>query len=380
MAKRRGNNEGSITRLPDGRWQARIGLGYVNGTRIRKAFFGKTRQEAARKLNRALADRERGLPVVPERERVDTYLRRWLEDSVKPSVRASTYTSYASYVHGHLIPSLGSRTLVQLSPQDVQRFLNEKLTAGLSPRTVQFLRAILRRALGQALRWVCVSRNVAALVDPPKVRTQEVQPLTPDQVQILLAGIRGERFEALYMVALATGLRQGELLGLKWQDVDLAAGQLVVRQALQRVEGTATFVEPKTTRSRRTLVLPIVAHEALRSHRAWQLAERWQAGDLWDDWGLVFTTARGTPLHPSNVTHDFQRVLRRLGLPRQRFHDLRHCCASLMLAQGLTLKDIMETLGHSQISLAANLYGHLYAERRREVASRMDGILGAGTP
>jgi len=116
----------------------------------------------------------------------------------------------------------------------------------------------------------------------------------------------------------------------------------------------------------------------LRSHRARQIAERLEAGELWDDWGLVFTTSRGTPLHPSNVTHNFQKVLARLGLPRQRFHDLRHCCASLMLAQGLTLKDVMETLGHSQISLAANLYGHLYAERRREVASRMDGILGMG--
>lgn len=379
MAKRRGNNEGSLTRLPDGRWQARLGLGYVNGTRVRKAFFGKTRQEAAGKLNRALADKERGLPVVPEKERVDTYLRKWLEDSVKPSVRPSTYTSYASYVHGHIIPGLGRRTLVQLTPQDVQRFLNAKLAAQLSPRSVGFIRAILRRALGQALKWGSVSRTVAALVDPPKVRTQEIQPLTPDQVQTLLVGIRGDRLEALYVVAVATGLRQGELLGLRWQDVDLGEGQLVVRQAMQRIDRTATFVEPKTSRARRTLALPILAHEVLRAHRARQLAERLQAGALWEEWGLVVTTPRGTPLHPSNVTHNFQKLLAKLGLPRQRFHDLRHCCASLMLAQGLTLKDVMETLGHSQISLAANLYGHLYAERRREVANRMDGVLGIGS-
>jgi integrase len=206
----------------------------------------------------------------------------------------------------------------------------------------------------------------------------EIQPLTPGQVQTLFAGIRGDRLEGLYIAAAATGMRQGELLGLTWPDVDLTSGQLVARQALQRVDRTATFVEPKTKRSRRTLALPIVAHEALRARRVRQLAERLEAGPMWEEWGLVLTTPRGTPLHPSIVTHSFQKLLARLGLPRQRFHDLRHCCASLMLAEGLTLKDVMETLGHSQISLAANLYGHLYAERRREVASRMDGVLGTG--
>jgi integrase len=375
---RRGHGEGSITQLPDGRWQARVELGWLDGKRRRKAFFGKTRSDAVRKLNRALTEKDRGLPIITDRERVEHFLVRWLEDTVKRSVRPSTYASYASYVHGHLIPGLGRQTLAQLSPQDVQQLLNAKLAAGLSPRSVQFIRAILRRALGQALKWGVVSRNVAALVDPPKVRNREIHPLTPEQVQILLAGIRGERLEALCVTAVATGLRQGELLGLRWQDVDLAQGQLVVRQALQRIDRMPVFVEPKTARSRRTVALPIVAHEVLRSHRAKQLAERLQAGDLWDEWGLVFTTPRGMPLHPSNVTHDFQKVLARLGLPRQRFHDLRHCCASLMLAQGLTLKDVMETLGHSQISLAANLYGHLYAERRQEVARRMDQMLGTG--
>jgi integrase len=192
----------------------------------------------------------------------------------------------------------------------------------------------------------------------------------------LLAGIRDDRLEALYVVAVATGLRQGELLGLRWQDVDLAQVQLVVRQALQRVDRMPVR-RAETIRSRPTVALPIVAHEMLRSHRARQLAERLRAGTggRTGSWCSL-----GQPLHPSNVTHDFQNVLARLALPRQRFHDLRHCCASLMLAQGLSLKDVMETLGHSQISLAANLYGHLYVDRRREVASRMEGILGIGRP
>ena len=373
---RRANGEGSLTRLPDGRWQARVDLGIVDGKRLRKAYFGKTRTEAVGKLRAALAEQARGVPLVAERQRLGPFLTQWLEDTAKPSVRPSTYRSYASYVHGHLVPGLGHVALAKLSPQDVQAFLNRKLAAGLAPRTVQLLRAILRRALGHALRWGLVARNVAALVEPPRAPSQEIQPLTPDQVHTLLAGMRGDRLEALYALAVATGLRQGELFGLRWADIDLERGQLSVHQALQRINGQLLMVEPKTKRARRTIVLPRLAQAALHGHRGRQLAERLQAGGAWPETGLVFTTRRGTPLDASNVTHAFQRVLQRCGLPRQRFHDLRHCCASLMLAQGLTLKDVMDTLGHSQVSLAANLYGHLYHEQRQEIAQRMDAVLG----
>jgi integrase len=223
-----------------------------------------------------------------------------------------------------------------------------------------------------------VGRNVAALVDPPKLTAQEIQPLTPEEVRGLLAGIRGDRHEALYITAIATGLRQGESLGLKWSDVDLDRGEIVVRHALQRIDGRPTLVEPKTHRSRRTVGLPTLATEALRAQRVRQLEERLKAGVFWNEEDYVFATQTGLPLHPSNVTHGFQKTLGRLGLRRQRLHDLRHCCASLMLSQGLTLKDVMETLGHSQISLTANTYAHLYPERRREVADRMDAVLGKG--
>jgi len=227
---------------------ARLDYGWVDGKRVRRPFFGRTRQEAAQKLGKAIADRERGMPVVSDRQTVAQFLEQWLQDSAKPAVRQSThasYASYASYIHHHLIPSLGRRPLAKLTPQEVQALLNRKLSSGLSPRSVQFMRAILRRALSQALKWGLVAQNVAALVDPPKSKTQEIQPLTPREVQTLFAGIRSDRLEALYIVAVATGLRQGELLGLRWQDVDLNSGQLVVRQALQRVDRTATFVEPK---------------------------------------------------------------------------------------------------------------------------------------
>jgi hypothetical protein len=169
MAKRRANGEGSITQLPDGRWMARLDCGWVDGKRRRQALFGRTRQEAARKLDQAITERERGAPIAFERQTVGQYLERWLDASARSRVRPSTYTSYRSYVHRHLIPGVGTRQLAKLMPQEVQAFLNTKLSAGLSPRSVQYVRAILRRALGQALKWGLVARNVAALVDPPKV-------------------------------------------------------------------------------------------------------------------------------------------------------------------------------------------------------------------
>jgi|SRR5579871_4431990 len=374
--RRRGQGEGSITELPDGRWQARLNLGYVNGKRVRKAYFGRTRAEAVKKLNAALAEHERGLPLPKERETVGTFLARWLAEVVQPAVRPKTYASYESICRVHLIPALGQHRLVKLEPSHVQQLLNAKLAAGLSPRSAGYCRVVLRRALAQALKWGLVARNVAALVDPPRTPRTEIQPLTPDQVRVLLDGVQDDRSATLYTVAIALGLRQGELLGLRWQDIDFAAGTLSVHQALQRLKGTVSFVEPKTSRSRRTLALPAFVSTSLKDQRRRQLEERLQAGAAWQESGLVFTTPVGTPLDGNNVTHQFQRTLARLGLPHQRFHDLRHCCASLLLAQGLSLKDVMDTLGHSQISLAANLYGHLYSEQRREIAARMEALLG----
>lgn len=369
----RGRNEGSITRLADGRWQARFIYYDEAGRRRRKPIYGRTREEAAGKLTDALADLRKGqLPLRNERQTVAQFLEQWLDDWARVTVRPSTHVSYASYVHRHLIPGLGRHGLAKLTPQEVQRFLNAKLSSGLSPRSVQLLRAILRRALGQALKWGLVARNVAALTDSPRVTRAEIQPLTPAQARAFLDGIKGDRLAALYTVAVALGLRQGEALGLRWSDVDLESDRLTVHQALQRIGGVVSFVEPKTGRSRRTIALPSFAVSALRDHRVRQLEERLLAGPHWRESGLVFTTPIGTPLDPSNVTHGFQRRLAQLGLPRQRFHDLRHCAASLMLAQGLTLKDVMEVLGHSQVSLTANLYGHLYAERLQEIAQRMD--------
>lgn len=341
----------------------------------RRSVFGRTRAEAIRKLTRAIRDRDYGMPFHYERLTVAKFLTQWLEDSVKPAVRFSTYVSYSYLMQAHASPALGRIALARLTPQVVQKFLNDKLASGLSPRRVQYLHAVLRRALGQAEKWGLVSRNVAKLVDPPRVQHPEIKPLTPEESRIFLGTAVGHRLEALYIVAICLGLRQGEVLGLHWQDIDLEKGTLFVRHSLQRIDGKLQLIEPKTARSRRTIALPSLAIRALRKHRVWQMEERLAKGSAWLETGQVFTTRVGTPLDARNVVRQFHMLLDQAGLPRIRFHDLRHTAASLLLTQGVHPRVVMETLGHSQISLTMNVYSHVLPALQREAANSMDAIL-----
>lgn len=369
MAKR-ANNEGSMRQRRDGLWEARV---TVNGKQ--RSLYGKTRAEVSRKMREALRDTEHGLPLADERVTVSQYLSRWLETSVKPSVRPSTYQSYEMHVRVHLSPALGRTRLSHLTPHHVQDMMNRLLETGRSPMTVLHIRATLRKALGQAVKWGMIQRNVATLVDPPKASRYHVEALSPEDAGKILAAVKGHRLEALFTVALAVGLRQGEALGVRWEDLDLENAQLRVQQALQRVNGTLQLVEPKSARSRRTIPLPGVAVASLRGHRALQHRERLAAGDSWTDSGLVFTTESGSPLDGPTVTRVLQRLLQAACLPRHRFHDLRHDCATLLLAQGVSMRVVMETLGHSQISLTANTYSHVVPALQRDAADKMNQVL-----
>jgi integrase len=268
--------------------------------------------------------------------------------------------------------------LAKLTPQHVHSLVTKKVREGrLSPRTIQYMHSVLRAALNQAVRWRMVHYNAAAMVSTPRVTHREVPALTPADARLLLDAARGDRLEALYSVALALGLRQGEALGLKWADVNLETGVLRVRRASQRVPHQGTqLVEPKTERSRRTLVMPPIVINALCAHRGRQAVERLAAGQRWVDLDLVFPSERGTLADGPNVTHRFHKLLKRAELPPMRFHDLRHACASLLLVQGVHPRVVMETLGHSQISLTMNTYSHVLPALQREAADRMEAVLG----
>lgn len=375
MAKR-GQNEGSIYKRDDGRWEAKVNLGYVDGKRKRKSIYGETRAEVAAAMLKVQRDVQQGMaPTVSDRLTVKQFLEQWLADSVKPSVRPRTYDSYHHIVTAHIVPTLGRTALTKVTPQEVQSLLNQKGKEDLSPRTVAYIRAVLRIALNRAMRWGMVSRNVAALATAPKQVRHEVQPLTVAEVKTLIKAISGDRDEALFLMAAVCGLRKGELLGLRWRDVDIDGGTLTVRYQAQRIEGKKQLVEPKTEKGRRTVGIPMLVIEALKRHRIRQLEERLVAGSHWHDLGLVFPSTIGTIADSANVTHAFHKALEDAGLPRQRFHDLRHLAASLMLAQDVNPKVMQEVLGHSQMAVTMDLYSHLMPAAKKDVAARMDALL-----
>ena len=404
MAKR-GQNEGSIYQRTDGRWVACINLGWLNGKRGRKHFYGRTRRDVQGKLTEALRNQQLGLPIPMEKQTIKQYLTRWLEDVVRRKNRPATYRSYEQLVRVHIVPAIGDVVLTKVTTQQVRAMLNEKQDSGLSSRTVQYLHAILRKALNVAWKDQAVARNVAALVDPPRVAAKEVQPLATNQARAFLKAVQTERLEALFTVAISLGLRQGEALALRWRDVDLELGTLRVRYALQRLKTKRQttnsspnetsdsespveihLVEPKTKRSRRTIDLPGVTRTALSAHRTRQAAERELCGSGWvtpkvhcegrveesDD--FVFTSTIGTPLDGRNVTKRFQRILKSAKIPAHRFHDLRHTAATLLAIQGVHPKAIQSVLGWDQVSMV-DRYAHFVDEMRKDAATKMDAIL-----
>lgn len=315
MAKR-GQNEGSIFQRQDGRWVAVLDLGSKDGHRNRRSFYGATRREVQEKLTGVLGDIQKGLPVLSDKQTVAQYLDSWLKTVVERNVRPSTYASYEHLVRLHIAPALGATPLSKLSTQQVRAFLNAKQDSGLSTRAVQYLHAVLRGALNVAVSDQALIRNVAALVDPPRVVSKEVQPLTPDEARQLLEAVQGDHLEALLVSAVSLGLRQGEALGLRWRDVDLEASKLQVRFALQRHQPKGGghleihLVEPKTRKSRRTIGLPQVTSSALAAHRMRQDEARTLAGTPVDgaDGSLRRTPGAGPGLR---VHHHYRDAARR---------------------------------------------------------------------
>jgi len=370
-SRRRGNNEGTIYQRANGRWAA--ALSGPGGTRT--FIYGKTKDEVQGKLAEEMHARSLGTAAASRTMSVGAFLDQWLEGTAKPSVRPSTYHGYEVQVRVHIKPSLGRTPLDRLEPTHVQALINAKLKEGLSPKTVHYMYSTLRNALNQAVRWEYVTRNVAAVVGGPRMERYEIQPFTREEAHKFLAAVKGNRLEALYTVALTMGLRQGEALGLRWRDVDLDMGSIRVNKQLQRIDRKYQLTELKTSRSRRTLVVPAAILGSLRQHKDVQDAERRTAGQAWRDTDLVFARRWGYPLSSSVVTHRFQELLERIGLPKRRFHDLRHSCATLLLAQGVSPRVVMEILGHSQISLTMNTYTHVLPELRQDAADRMSDLI-----
>jgi integrase len=306
---------------------------------------------------------------------VGEFLEYWLHQVVKPLRRPNTFSGYSNNVRKHLAPALGIIKLDRLTPQQVQEMMNSKLASGLAPKTVVYVHQVLHTALECARKWEIIDRNVASLVDRPRRKRPNIHPLRPDEARNFLNSLRGHRLEALFSVAIAIGVREGEALGLAWDDIDLRDGVIKVRNQLQRIEGHLTLVEPKSPHSIRTLAVPASIMERLNDHAKGQLAEKLHAGSKWDDSGLVFTNRFGGPLQARNVIRELHTALKDAGIRRIRFQDLRHSCATLLLVQGVHPRVVMEILGHSDIAITMNTYSHVVPELQRDAAEKMDVLI-----
>jgi integrase len=370
--RKRANGEGTVCRRRDGRWIAAATLGLDrDGRPVRRTVYGRTQAEAREKLDALRAEVAGGAAPAPERATLGEFTDRWLEDCVRPNRAKATYRSYAGTVRNHVAPVIGGVPLRRLSPQHVQAMLSEMGRRGASPRTRQMTYAVLRAALGQAVRWGLVPRNPCDAVDRPRVPRREARFLDEAGVRALLEAARGDPLEALAVTAVTTGMRQGELLGLQWGDVDLKAGTLAVRrQLVEEAKGRPVLGELKTTRSRRLVVLPEIAIGALRSHKAGLAVAQHPTA-------LVFTDSRGNPLRKTNLLRRwYHPLVAKAGLPRSRFHDLRHTHATLLLSQGVHPKVVQERLGHASVTMTLDTYSHVTPSLQAEAAVRLDAALG----
>ena len=386
MGKKRGNGEGSITQRADGLWEARLTL--PDGRR--KSIYNKSRQTVAQRLAEALRDRNKGIPIIAdERLTVARYLADWLQRMQPPRIRPSTHRRYGQQL-AHVIRAYGDLRLTRLTAAHLadlygrlQRPAGEeqRTRRPLSASSVHHIHVVLREALDDAVKLGLIATNVTDRVDAPKLRRPSIQPYTADEGQSLLEAAHGDRLEALYVIALTTGMRLGELLALTWRQIDLEAHTLHVVASLQRVgNGSEAWRigEPKTSHSRRQIALTPMAVEALRAHRVRQLAERMAVADIWQEHDLVFCTEMGSHFDARHVTrYEFYPLLRRAGLPIRRFHDLRHTAATLLLKAGVHPKVVSEMLGHSTIAITLDIYSHAMPDMQREAAGAMENILTA---
>jgi len=378
MPAKRGYGEGSIHKRADGRWSGVIDLGWKDGKRRRKYVYGVTRAQVVDKVKDVQKAREAG-PIPTKGQTVAQWYATYLEKVATPKVRPSTLANYRREYDKHIGPNLGRLRLEKLEPVHLADLYARKQREGLSVASVRLLHANIRRCLNVAMKWGLITRNVALVVDPPSRVDHEVDPFTVDEARRFLAAIRGHRMEARWIVGLSLGLRQGEALGLWWDDFDLEAGTVQVRRQLERprVKGAKpTFGPLKTARSRRKLNLPSPVLAAIRAHDERQYDEQQDLGeDACADARLVFATTIGTPIDARNDNREFKAILKAAGLRDIRLHDLRHTAASLLVAQKVPMRVVMEVLGHSQIGLSMNTYSQVAEPVLQAVADAVTSAL-----
>jgi integrase len=370
MARKRGQNEGSIYQRKDGLWTVSVS---IQGKRISKYF--KTQSECREWLRNTQSQIQNGLTLAGSRITLLEFQEQWL-GSIRESVRSKTLGQYTQVVRYHIAPRLGSIKIKDLRPDVIQRFYQDQIESGASARTVLLIHSVLHRSLVIALKLGLIGRNPVDAVTRPKVRRKEMRVLTDDQARAFLSASKQTRHACLFHLALHTGMREGELLGLMWKDIDWVNRQIHVQRQLQRVPGKGlSFTEPKTAAGRRTIVISPTMIDYLRKHLEEQDSNKKVKTEEWKENDLIFPTKLGTPMHPTSMYKEYKALLRKTDLPDIRFHDLRHTSATLLLQQGIHPKIVQERLGHSDIGMTLNTYSHVLPSMQQDAALKLDELL-----
>lgn len=382
MARRRGNRPwgaGTLYRRADGRWAAQLYVTEsVTGRRARRTIYGATLDEVEGKRDELLQAEARREPIPPSKLTLGTYLREWLEFVVQPRVRANTFANYQNYVERYLVPDLGQKSLGRLSAREVRMYLDGLRRGGRGDRTVQYVHATLRAALEDAVREELIVKNVAKLVRVRRPLQTEREPLSVDEVKKLLLVHQEHDLLPMLVVFALLGMRRSEVLGLKWDDVDLDEGTLRIRRGLQRIDGSLVELPTKTLRSRRTVPLPAYVVRVLREQLERQQKWAAEAGGVFRDLGYVFTTQIGTPIDPRNCTRVVQKACERAGVRVVRLHDFRHGCISVLLELGVPPRTAMEIVGHTTIEMTMNVYGHVSLDSKRSAMDQLGDLFSEG--
>ncbi|NSW76107.1 MAG: site-specific integrase [Candidatus Atribacteria bacterium] len=372
---RRGNREGSIYKhKATGLWCAQVHLGYdAQGKPVRQYVYGKTRQEVSEKMAKLLPQVNAGL-ISPERYSLGDWLYTWLYTYKKNTLRPTTFERYESLVRKHVVPALGKIALEKLRPEILQRFYLEK-QKGLSSRSVEFIHAVLHGAMKKALQLGYISRNVCDCVEPPRKKQKEIRILTREELERFLFCARKHRLYPAFLLLATTGLRRGELLGLRWQDVDLDRGVITVSQALAVLSKKLVFLPPKTKAGKRMIPLLPEVVEELRGWKKKWLEEKIALGPDWPETDLVFPSEVHTPIYPRNFLRVFRDICESAGISGITIHGLRHSFASYLLASGENPKIVQELLGHSSISLTLDTYSKVLPGLKEQAIEKLRGFL-----
>jgi integrase len=370
MAKKRSNNEGSIYRRKSGSWRAMVS---VNGKRV--SYSAKTKAECQKWVRKMHNQLDQGWDFDGSQVILEEYLYQWL-NMHKVTLRDHTIHRYMQIIKNHIVPHIGNLQLKDLHLARVESYYALLIDAGVGTRTIREVHAVLHKSLKKAVRYGYIQVNPAHGASLPRYKHAEMQILDENQVSQFLVASHNSRHMALYHLAVVTGSRQGELFGLKWSDLMWNSGILYIKRQVQQIPGQRwKFIEPKTKSGRRSIRLGESTLQILREHLEQQQEQKVKVGNRWQENDLVFPSSVGTPLNPSNLRIDYIRTLDAAGLPRIRFHDLRHTAASLMLNHGVAVIVVSKILGHAKPSTTMDIYGHLIHEMQEEAAQVMDDLV-----